>query len=183
MKATNQLKAEHEGIGVMLRVLEAVSRRLESGEAVDTDHLAKMIEFFRVFVDRCHHGKEEHMLFPALEQVGVPREGGPIGQMLAEHDAGRGHIRGMAEALDRYKTDPAAGAVFASHARKYSELLRDHIQKENSILFEIADIKLGTDAQGDLFDAFEKLETEQIGVGKHEEFHKLLDKLAGIYLN
>jgi hemerythrin-like domain-containing protein len=62
-------------------------------------------------------------------------------------------------------------------------LLRDHIQKENSILFEIADMKLGRDAQGDLFDAFEKLETEQIGVGKHEEFHKLLDKLAGIYLN
>jgi hemerythrin-like domain-containing protein len=35
------------------------------------------MEFLTVFVDKCHHGKEEEFLFPALEAAGIAREGGP----------------------------------------------------------------------------------------------------------
>lgn len=63
MQATEVLKTEHRAIELMLRILDNVSDRLERGETVDTGDLEAMVEFIRVFADRCHHAKEEDHLF------------------------------------------------------------------------------------------------------------------------
>ncbi len=182
MKATEQLKAEHEGIRLMLGILDEICRRAESSEAVNLQHVESILEFLRVFVDRCHHGKEEAILFPALESVGIPKEGGPIGQMLAEHEQGRQLVREIGQTLPTGKREEWAAATrFCDICRKYIELLTQHIQKENEVLFVMADMRLSEIQQEKLFDEFEKLEEEKIGLGKHEEFHRLLDELAGIY--
>jgi hemerythrin-like domain-containing protein len=83
MRPTEELRAEHDGILVMLKILERVSGQLTSPSTVELKHLDQILEFLKVFVDRCHHGKEEDILFPALEEAGIPRRGGPIGVMLA----------------------------------------------------------------------------------------------------
>ncbi|HVP22916.1 MAG TPA: hemerythrin domain-containing protein, partial [Conexivisphaerales archaeon] len=75
MGPLEDLRAEHEGILLMLRILEGVCARLVPGGRLDVTHLDQIMEFFVVFVDKCHHGKEEEFLFPALEEAGVPREG------------------------------------------------------------------------------------------------------------
>jgi hemerythrin-like domain-containing protein len=182
MKATEQLRNEHEGIKLMMHILGKLSGKLEAGEEVDPEHLEKIIEFFRVFADKCHHGKEEDLLFPALEAAGIPREGGPIGAMLLEHDKGRGYIKGMAGAVAKYKGgDPKAAPVIASNARNYIALLTEHIEKENTVLFPMADSHISAEKQESMFEEFEKIEVEKIGVGKHEEFHQLLDNLSAIY--
>ncbi len=182
MKATEQLRAEHEGIKLMLGILDEICRRLESSEAVNFQHLEGVLEFLRVFVDRCHHGKEEEILFPALESAGIPKEGGPIGQMLAEHQQGRQLVREIGQTLPTGKREEwAAANRFCEISRKYIELLTQHIQKENEVLFVMADMRLSEIQQEKLFDEFERLEEEKIGLGKHKEFHRLLDELAGIY--
>ncbi len=183
MKATAQLIEEHEGILLMLRILNKVCDRLEAGALVSADHLASILEFLQVFADQCHHGKEEDLLFPAMEAAGVPRQGGPIGVMLHEHTLGRGYIRGMGEALASYQAGaPGAAASFAQHARHYIALLTQHIEKENNVLFPMADRHLPAAKQEELFEGFEAIERERIGVGKHEEFHELLGRLEGVYL-
>jgi hemerythrin-like domain-containing protein len=107
MRPTEQLKQEHQAIKLMLKILEEVCRRLESGTDANPEHLEKMVDFIRVFADRCHHGKEEVLLFPAMEQAGVPKEGGPIGVMLREHQMGRDYVQGMSDAADGYKRGDA----------------------------------------------------------------------------
>lgn len=182
MKTTDELRAEHEGVKVMLSVIRAICRRLGTDEAVDPTDLPRVVEFLSVFVDRCHHGKEEDLLFPALEAAGVAREGGPIGVMLAEHSSGRELIRAMREALARWDTDlPEARRSFVASAIAYADLLEEHIEKENGVLFPAADGLLTPDADGELAAGFEAIECERIGVGKHEEFHALLDVLASRY--
>jgi len=184
MTAIKELQAEHEGIRLMLRILDEICRRLEKGEAVPADHLAKILEFFQVFADRCHHEKEERYLFPALEHRGIPREGGPVGVMLQEHEAARGFIRGMAGALERYPREGAAAAIpFAENARQYIELLEAHIAKENDVLFPMAANILGPGDQEGLAENFDRVETERIGSGRHAELHALLETLKGIYLS
>ena len=136
MTPTEQLKEEHQGILLMLKILEKVCLKLESQEKVAPDHLERIVEFFRVFADKCHHGKEEDLLFPEMERAGISREGGPIGVMLMEHNQGRAYVRGMGEAAYGFrKGHPSAAAEFTKNARDYIALLTQHINKENNILF------------------------------------------------
>ena len=182
MNATDQLRAEHEGILTMLEILERVCEQINSGKRANLDHLDQIVEFLQVFADQCHHGKEEDILFPALEKVGIPKEGGPIGVMLSDHDQGRKYIRAMREALESLKKGQEGTEGFVGGAKGYIELLRGHIMKENNVLFVMAEKNLSKEEQTRLFDTFEIMEREKIGVGKHETFHRLLDELSRVYL-
>ena len=167
----------------MLRVLEAVSGQLEAGAEIGPGDLERIVEFIQVVADRCHHGKEEDLLFCAMEEAGVPRQGGPIGVMLAEHTVGRDHVRAMAGAATAYRAgDAAAGARFAKNARSYVGLLSQHIMKEDNVLYPMADRVLSVPKQAELLEGFEQVERERVGPGKHEEFQALLDRLEATYL-
>lgn len=183
MKATQQLKDEHEGIKLMLSIMEKIADNLNNGNELNTDHYKKIVDFLKTFADKCHHGKEENILFPAMENHGVPNAGGPIGMMLYEHEQGRGFIKEMSEALlnvEKGNKDSVKNVISASG--NYANLLRNHIEKENNILFMMADQVLTEPEQSQLFDEFEELEVEKIGLGKHEEYHHLLKELREIYL-
>jgi len=183
MKATQQLKDEHEGIKIMLSIIEQVCRQLEAVGSLNEGHFEGILEFLKVFVDKCHHGKEEDLLFPALIAVGVPKEG-PIAVMLHEHEIGRNYVKAISEAYAIYMAgDKFSYKDIMQNAYGYISLLKDHIEKENNVLFVMADSHLSDKMQDGLFEGFEKIEEERIGVGKHDEFHRLLEKLSGIYLN
>jgi hemerythrin-like domain-containing protein len=183
MKPTEELKAEHRAIERMLRVLGGVSERLESGDPVDAAHLAQIVEFIQVFADRCHHGKEEDLLFVAMAEAGIPTEGGPIGVMLREHVSGREYVGTMNHAAKQYVAGNAQAAeAFAAAARGYVELLRQHIAKEDNILYPMADRALSQAKQDELLEEFEVVEQERIGPGRHEAFHKLLEDLEQAYV-
>jgi hemerythrin-like domain-containing protein len=183
MKATEELKNEHEGIQLMLQVLDAVSKKMEQGEKIPNDHLAGMLEFFSVFVDKCHHGKEEDFLFPAMEKAGVIRENGPIEVMLNEHTMGRSLMSRISDAADQYNSgNTSLSDEFNSASTEYVALLTRHIDKENNVLFPMADARLSPQEDQKLMEAFEKLEQDRIGPGKHEEFHRLLNRLEQQYL-
>ena len=182
MYSTQQLRDEHEGIKVMLSVLEHLAGELRRGHAVNLDHLAAILDFLRTFADKCHHGKEEDVLFPALAAAGLPTEGGPIGVMLHEHTEGRAHIAGMTDALARLRAGENAAADFAQHALDYIALLRAHIDKENHILFVIAEQRLPPAAHQQLARDFDRIEEERIGEDVHERYHKLIHELRNTYL-
>lgn len=181
MKATQELRDEHEGVKIMLDILGQVCQRLEAAGNLDKGHFEGILEFLKVFVDRCHHGKEEDLLFPALVDAGVPKEG-PIEVMLTEHEMGRKYVRAMGEAFSAFaQGSKSSSQDIVQCGRDYIALLNAHIEKENNVLFVMADKLLSEEKQDQLFEGFEKIEEERIGAGKHEEFHHLLEKLSGIY--
>ena len=184
MKPINDLKMEHEAVKVTMRILDSICNDAEkSGQIANLDHLEQLMEFFKIFVDSCHHTKEEELLFPALEDVGVSNESGPIGVMLKEHQQGREYVVKMKTALARYMDDDRAAARdLITSARAYITLLNQHIDKENNVLFPIAEKNLSDEKQAVLWEGFETIETQKIGAGKHEAFHKMIESLEKIYL-
>jgi hemerythrin-like domain-containing protein len=182
MNPTQELVKEHSAISSMLGVLQTACDRMERGEDVPLADLARIVEFLGGFADGCHHRKEELCLFPGMERAGVPREGGPIAVMLSEHELGRKHIREMKDALAALTTDNAeAGRTFVGHARAYTYLLHSHIQKENNVLFPMAETRMTAEAKKELAEAFQRVEIEDVGAGRHEHFHVLLDDLRRKY--
>jgi hemerythrin-like domain-containing protein len=183
MTATEQLKAEHGAIKLVLRIIEKMCERLKSGDDVQPEHLEQVLEFLKVFADKCHHTKEEELLFPALEKIGVPREEGPIGVMLAEHNKARQYVKGMGEGIARYKAGGGrAAAKIVENGMAYIRILTAHIDKEDNVLYPIADARLPKSVQDELLARFDKVETQKIGDGKHEEFHRMLENLEKVYL-
>jgi hemerythrin-like domain-containing protein len=174
---TQILKDEH---ALILEALEAMERRiaaLEAGAAPDRVYFEKAVEFLRTFADRCHHGKEENLLFKSMVDRGFPRQGGPIAVMLMEHDIGRSLIRGIAEGAAALGTDPDAVKKIIESGRGYISLLRAHIDKENHILFPMADNVLTPEDQENLGKEFERFEAEETGTGVHEAMLTLLHEL------
>jgi hemerythrin-like domain-containing protein len=177
--ATQTLRHEHDAILRMLDATEETARQLAAGEPVEPRILDGLLEFFRMFADQCHHGKEEDLLFPKLQEKGMPREMGPIGVMLLEHDQGRALVRQMNQAASDYKKgQTGAAARWSDAARAYAELLREHIAKENNILFVMAERMLTAEEQRELAAQFESAELEKMGAGTHERLHVLMDKLC-----
>lgn len=175
---TEALKEEHRVIERMLRILDAASQKVERDEKVPTEVFKKAVDFTRTFSDRCHHGKEEDTLFPAIERRGIPRHGGPVGVMLMEHDQGRNYVKGLAEAVERYERgDEKAKAAIVQNARGYTQLLAQHIPKEDNILYPLADQVLEPSDNEKLLERFEEIEKERIGEGKHHEYIHLVEEL------
>lgn len=138
--ATARLRDEHVLILKIADVLERLVERSEVEGETDFDAFEDCVTFVRLFADCCHHGKEEDLLFPELEARGMPRHMGPIAVMLEEHRIGRGYANRMKEALEpaRSGSGEALGRLL-SGARDYVALIRNHIMKEDHVLFEMAD--------------------------------------------
>ena len=165
MKSIDRLVAEHDIIERGLTVLEKVVTRIESGESIPDDFPQWAPDFFRQFADKCHHAKEEDLFFPLLKERGIPDEGGPIGVMLNEHVLGRDCVRRMREASEVEEFD---ATKFATAAKESISLLRQHIFKENNVLFKMAEQVLSEDDDAEMDGKFSQVEQERELAGMHE---------------
>lgn len=174
-KATEILMGEHRVIERVLAVLEKLIRAPVENSL---ENWKKALDFIRQFADHCHHLKEEKILFPAMEEHGIPREGGPIGVMLMEHEEGRGFVRAMVGAVALLEAkNEAAKETLLGNAKAYLRLLKEHIQKEDEILFKIADDVIPLDEQEILLRTFEEHEIKELGTGIHEKYLKVAQDL------
>jgi len=182
MKPTEILSHEHRIIEQVLACLERMMQKSASEGRLDPQPARDAVAFFRNFADRCHHGKEEAHLFPAMEAKGFSPDCGPTSVMRREHELGRMHVRQMASAIDAAAAgDAEALRRFVENAQGYVELLREHIQKEDHCLFAMANQALSEGDQRRLSAAFEKVEAEEMGAGTHETYVKIADDLAEQY--
>lgn len=133
------LMGEHRLFERLLDALDRWTDRLGAGEDVSRD-LEKFTVVLADLVDAHHHGKEEDILFAAMVEAGFPSDGGPIAVMLHEHDLGRAHVQAL-RSFGALPTLPIGPAT--THARAFGELLRNHIQKEDNILYPMATRLLG----------------------------------------
>lgn len=176
-KAIDELKHDHDAILSSLSILDTMVGRLDGAGAPSAEDLRGFIGFLKEFADKCHHGKEEGILFPALTDAGMPQHGGPVGVMLSEHVEGRAFIKEMEQAI--------TGAVdvksFSRAAQDYAALLRAHIAKENDVLFPAAERLLASAELEKIHGKFQQHEETVIGHGRHEELHAMLKDLKRKY--
>jgi len=176
---TEILKNEHKVILLALNGAEREAKSIQDTGKVDVEKINQMVDFFRNFADKCHHAKEEKYLVPKMEERGISRESKPISFVLKEHVRGREKVKAIAEALPRAKKgDSSAIKSLKDNLSTYVQLLRGHIDREDNILFPMADRIFTPEDQQVLSAAFEKVEAEEMGEGIHEKYHQLAHDLA-----
>lgn len=169
----DDLSAEHRAIETLLDALEQEASRLAAGGALRREWLTEAVTLLQEFADRCHHGKEEGLLFPELGRHGLSCDHGPIPVLTGEHDQGRALIEQLWRANERGNRPEITGTIAA-----YAGLMRQHIQKEDQILFPLARVTLPGLAVARLRTDFDAFEREVMGAGRHCQHLERVRKLG-----
>lgn len=178
-KAIEVLMAEHRLIEQALGSLETYSVEVHAGAPVERAVVGEYAAFLRGFADTCHHGKEEDILFQRLIERGLPHDAGPLAVMYHEHQLGRAHVRSLTDIAAR----PGAVAVtetqlFLTNAEGYVPLLRQHILKEDRILYPMA-LQVLTGPELDAMSSqFEELEARMRADGSYDRLQQLAERLT-----
>jgi hemerythrin-like domain-containing protein len=159
-RPTHLLKHQHRVIEQAMRALEGMCLRIRAGGSVPQEDLSKLLYFIRHFADGFHHAGEELHLFPALRQIGIEDENGPLGFLRHEHGTERTLLAELELALDEYRHDPASGETFVSAALQFKDHLIKHMEQEEAILFRLAEEMLDDDIKDRLTQAFAGQKTE-----------------------
>jgi len=168
MEPIGTLMSEHRLIERTLGALDGYAARVVAGDVLQSrDELRSFVRFLKAFADDIHHGKEEALLFERMAEHGFPRDGGPIAVMLDDHECGRAlvrRLRAIADAGGEWTKEAAHEAHDA--ALEYGGMLRAHIQKEDRILYPMAERHLPRaemERLGEEFESDARLHGERTG--------------------
>lgn len=171
---TQRLKQEHQLILRMLMLLERNTELTAAGSFRDYRFYLDGVDFIRNYADRFHHAKEEDILFEALIENGMPRANSPVAAMLMEHEQGRAFVRGLEEAATRaLNGESDQEAAIVANAQGYLELLREHISKEDEILYPLAERVIPEEKRDGIVAGYERAE-EMARKGLEEHYRAVV---------
>jgi hemerythrin-like domain-containing protein len=177
-RAIDDLKNEHQAVLLILSIMEEIISLIQMGTDPSKKDIIGILDFLKEFADKCHHGKEEGILFPELKKTGTPETDGLIQAMLSEHVTGRSLVRKMEDCF----LDVPDHVTFTQAAIQYIVLLKNHIQKEENILFPMAEKLIPPTDMNRIFRRFEEHEDNGVGEGRHRQLHERLKTWKSIYL-
>jgi hemerythrin-like domain-containing protein len=176
--ASQRLLHEHNAILVAMDIIERICEYVQNDREVDVNDISDIIRFLEVYINSCHHRKEQQLLFPALEEVGVTNHNGLIGVLVTEHQMEYDYILQMKDTLTYGEFNKP---LFLDAAAAYVQLIRNHIIRENTVLFRISDAKFSDETQKRLLEEFKNIDNEVIGEASNGRFVQLLKTLKEKY--
>jgi hemerythrin-like domain-containing protein len=137
MKPIAPLLIEHRLIEKMVGVLQKESTDVSGGRKPDTPLIYVAVDFFRVYADKTHHGKEEDILFRDLSAKPLSEEHiGIVAELLEEHALARKNVAALFDANLRYeKGDSSAVSDMSAAMKILTQLYPVHIEKEDKRFF------------------------------------------------
>ncbi len=144
---------EHKSILRALDVLDAIATAVAAGAKPEEEDIDTILEFLRWFADAHHQAKEETVLFPVLKSSAAAADRA-VQHMIFEHGQERSGIEELEAHLRVGKTSD-----FVSSAGQLSSRLRNHIYKEDQILFVQADALLDSQTDDAVFEQLTRFDT------------------------
>lgn len=191
MRTIQELMKEHNNITIMLEILEKACEKFKSDPKGTVEHLEQIIDFFGDFGDKCHHSKEEDLLYAALKKSGVITANhvdgivviSTIASMIKDHERARIYIDDMREALAKYHTENSFSIDhFVKEANSFIAFQRQHINTEDKVLYPLASSHLSEKELRELSEKFEKVVREKKEIEKQKGVHTLVEQLKTVYL-
>ncbi len=147
------LNEEHQNILKMIALMR--DKSVNSDQELDQEFWEKAIFFIQNYADKFHHAKEEEILFKEINAKEESMHCNPVGQMLYEHELGRGLVKEMTAGLANGDKEKVI-----SNALNYAQLLEEHIFKEDKILYPMAESAIDESSWKKIAVQFEKVNLE-----------------------
>jgi len=133
----------------------------------DYEFFSSVINFIRHYVDEYHHIKEEDILFKSVLEIKNCQH---ISVMLNEHNEGRKFIQEMGMAL--LSSDPDQ---LVSSARNYCYMMKDHIYKEERIIYPIAEKFLDENIKIKIENQYNSIQADEL---QDYDINSIIEKLV-----
>lgn len=170
MKAIDYLVEEHDEILLFTNRLEKECLKIIEDKIINEDFFRASIQFIREYADGVHHKKEEDILFKYMEENLWVAAGKLVRSgMLVEHQLGRSYCLGIEENLNAYLSnfDKLSLLQIVVNAMSYVNLLREHIKKENTVVYPFGENNLSEEIK-------ERIESESLELKEKEK--ELMDR-------
>jgi hemerythrin-like domain-containing protein len=182
MNALQVLMDEHRVIERAIDALVVYARGVGRGADHPRADLVAFVDFITGYADAHHHGKEEDILFRRMADSGMSTEVGPLAVMLAEHHEGRRLTRVLAELAESDgEWDEEERSRLLKAGIGYAQLLRAHIQKEDGVLYPMAQNMLPEEAREHIEAAFESFQSEAENLQRATRLRESARELAAVY--
>ncbi|MCF7870447.1 MAG: hemerythrin domain-containing protein [Candidatus Omnitrophica bacterium] len=137
MMPVGPLMKEHRLIERMIRIMNANLENIKKENKVDPSFVDTTVDFIRTYADRCHHGKEEDILFRDLAKKDISAEDKRImNELIKEHTMGRNNVKKLVEAKEKYiqgNKDALKDIIF--NMEILIRFYPNHIEKEDKHFF------------------------------------------------
>ncbi|OGG00691.1 MAG: hypothetical protein A3F83_03825 [Candidatus Glassbacteria bacterium RIFCSPLOWO2_12_FULL_58_11] len=145
-----KLVEEHKLIKRCLALIPRLLEYLDLQSEADRELVLGAVDFIRNYADRFHHAKEEDILFKYFdENLDI------LKVMHQEHETGRAHVRAVLAGVEERDS-----GVVREHLDAYRELLKEHIKKEDEILYPWMDRSFSTSQVGELYSRFGEVDRQ-----------------------
>lgn len=137
MMPVGPLMIEHRLIERMISLLNNHVNTVSSPTRIDLDLIEKGTDFLRSYADRCHHGKEEDILFSALKLKKLTIDEQKIfDELVEEHRIARATVKSISAQREQAMLgNESAFSEIAKLVCKIAQLYPVHIEKEDKMFF------------------------------------------------
>jgi len=137
MMPVGPLMIEHRLIERMIAVIKKKTELMKNGGRIDTRFIDEAVDFIRVYADRCHHGKEEEILFRDLGKKKIsPNHRRIMDELTEEHRVARGRTKKIVSLNNRYLDgDDSVVSDLLAELEALASMYPPHIEKEDRHFF------------------------------------------------
>ncbi|MDD1773837.1 MAG: hemerythrin domain-containing protein [Methanomassiliicoccales archaeon] len=150
-------------------------RNIEEAEKVDVLFIDTAVDFLRTYADRCHHGKEEDILFRDLAKKDVdPKHKRTMDELLEEHVFARENVGALYDARLTYsRGDLGAAGEIGKRLKALADLYPRHIEKEDKHFFVPCMAYFSREEMDAMLDEFFEFDRKMI----HDKYKAVVDKV------
>ena len=134
------LMIEHRVIEKLIGTIENEVDWCDQEGSINIELIDTVIDFIQNYGDRCHHGKEEEILFRELKKKKMSEEHTAImNELMEEHRQSKAKVAQLIEARDRFvRGDKMALPDMIECLRFIKSLYPAHIEREDKLFFQPA---------------------------------------------
>jgi hemerythrin-like domain-containing protein len=181
MTPSENLISEHVFINELLWIMSKIAERVKSHDVFYTDDIEKIIDFLKNFIEKSHHKKEE-IFFSELSLEKIPIDKEAISLMFYEHILTQNYMNDINNCITNCKIGfEFSGEMLVESLNNYVALEKNHIQREVTIIFPIANESLNERKQQEILWQFDEIERMIESHGFQEHYHRLLKELKSKY--
>ena len=152
MSATGELRADHDQVRRLQKIIEICSEKISKGSNIPFSDIEKITVIIYEFVDVIHHSREENSYFPCVASYDTLKE--EIRKFMIEHEFGRNIAREITKHLQRWKKGENAREPVSRFLRTYSVYLDDHLNKENKFFDQAEEEVLSKEEETEMYEQY-----------------------------